>query len=376
VCIINAPTSYVPGSANALTIRVTSAPARAIKVVVTDGTLSGFSEDSKAPGRCRYVNDRISQASFSLAPPSAGSGSITVYALCGNQEGMFVANPFIIGETASPTANPTTTSPSLNPTISPSLNPITQGPSKSPQTGSPTTSDPTRMPTFTRAPSTLTPTEVVEINSAGTQNVCFPGNAFVTFATGELKQLQDVTPGDVVLAASYDGTLVNASLVFLPHRRGNTVKATFIVLQTKGGHVLEVTGSHLVRVSPQENEKKHGCDDLIPARNVKVGMCLRRIEKCEIVVSISIKTREGVYTMITSHPDGIIVVNGFQVSSFGVNHVLANNYYHVHRALHRYMPTSWSKFFLNSEVIRNLNNAIAISALAVKDVLNSIIGNL
>ena len=46
----------------------------------------------------------------------------------------------------------------------------------------------------------------------------------------------------------------------------------------------------------------------------------------------------GIYTVVTSHLDGVIVVNGFKASSFAISHAIANSYYHIHRALHAYMP--------------------------------------
>ena len=63
----------------------------------------------------------------------------------------------------------------------------------------------------------------------------------------------------------------------------------------------------------------------------------------------------GVYTIVTN--EEFIVVNGIVASSFGANHMLANLYYNVHRALYAWAPGLLSITFLHRlnevSVVRN-----------------------
>ena len=55
---------------------------------------------------------------------------------------------------------------------------------------------------------------------------------------------------------------------------------------------------------------------------------------------------EGVYTIVTK--EEYIVVNGIIASPFGVNHMMANLYYNMHRFLYALSPVLLASDFLHS----------------------------
>ena len=61
----------------------------------------------------------------------------------------------------------------------------------------------------------------------------------------------------------------------------------------------------------------------------------------------------GVYTIVTK--EEYLVVNGIIASPFGVNHMLANMYYNVHRFLY-----SCSPILLASSLLHSANEGLGI----------------
>uniref|UniRef100_A0A7S2THC2 Hedgehog protein Hint domain-containing protein n=1 Tax=Lotharella oceanica TaxID=641309 RepID=A0A7S2THC2_9EUKA len=136
-----------------------------------------------------------------------------------------------------------------------------------------------------------------------------------------------------------------APVVFLPHARDNTREATFVTIETSGGHSISATEDHLL-VATVSCSSSSG-DWIVPsggglveAGKISVGMCLRRSGGgvWEKVAGVRTWRGSGVHTVVTSHPSGLIVVDGFTVSSFGRLHSLTNLYYHMVRLLARVLP--------------------------------------
>jgi len=163
---------------------------------------------------------------------------------------------------------------------------------------------------------------------------CFAGTESVLLESGSVIQMEDVQLGDrIQVASTSDGSLSFAEVISLPHDK-NTQSASFIELETSSGASLKVTPYHLV-MSGTCGTSNMG---LIFAQDVTIGDCMDTING-EVMVTAAMKSQgRGVYSIITSHIDGIIVVNGFKASSFAVSHAIGNHYYHIHRALYSYMP--------------------------------------
>mmetsp|Transcript_33151 Transcript_33151/g.80552 ORF Transcript_33151/g.80552 Transcript_33151/m.80552 type:complete len:490 (+) Transcript_33151:131-1600(+) len=176
-------------------------------------------------------------------------------------------------------------------------------------------------------------TTCLPTTSSSSDNVCFSESDTVELRDGEQKAMQDVSVGDEVQVFSADGKLAWSPVVYIPHGR-NSIQANFIVIETKSGRVLKATKEHLIFAGTCESASK-----LIAARKVTAGMCVDTVATgMEEVVSVKVESGSGVYTIITAHPDGFIVVNGIKASSFGTNHEVVNFYYHFHRFLYAHLP--------------------------------------
>jgi hypothetical protein len=146
--------------------------------------------------------------------------------------------------------------------------------------------------------------------------------------------MQDVQVGDrVQVASASDGAITFADVVFLPHKKNN-LQSTFVEIETVNGASLKVTPFHLVMAGTCGTNEMH----LIRASDVAVGTCMDTAFGETAVTASTMTQGKGIYTAVTSHPDGIIVVNGFKASSFAVNHAAVNNYYNIHRLLYAYVP--------------------------------------
>ena len=107
-----------------------------------------------------------------------------------------------------------------------------------------------------------------------------------------------------------------------------------VLLKKKLAHAAPlVTPTHLVMAG-----ECGGTMTLIRAENVPVGSCLASISGHKKIIASTKTSSRGVYSVITAHHDGIIVVNGFKASSFALNHEVSNIYYHIYRALYLVAP--------------------------------------
>jgi len=70
------------------------------------------------------------------------------------------------------------------------------------------------------------------------------------------------------------------------------------------------------------------------------------VERIETTIS------SGVYSAVTDHPDGMIIVNGIKVSCFSINHRVKNIFYQlIHRNVYFFLPESVSKLVLSSDTL-------------------------
>ena len=182
-----------------------------------------------------------------------------------------------------------------------------------------------------------------EFNSDTTE--CFAGTERVLTEDGRTVAMEDVKLGDRVQVASSAGSLDFADVVFLPHR-ANTVETLFVQLETTRGS-LKVTPDHLILAGDCGDDAS-----LISAKDISVGSCISSISGPQHVISVTEMKSKGIYSLVTSHGDGIIVVNGFKASSFGPFHMLPNMYYQLHRSLYNYMP-------IMTQVLHKLNEIVS-----------------
>lgn len=161
--------------------------------------------------------------------------------------------------------------------------------------------------------------------------ICFGGSETLLLESGASVSMENVRVGDRVQIATFDGALEFADVVFIPHEK-NSRRAAFVEIETAHGS-LKVTPTHLVMAG-----KCGGNMALTRAEDIAVGSCMDGVSGQEAVTASTKTISDGVYSIITAHPDGIIVVNGFKASSFALNHAVGNAYYQIHRALYTVAP--------------------------------------
>jgi hypothetical protein len=137
------------------------------------------------------------------------------------------------------------------------------------------------------------------------------------------------------LVSASDGSLLFSQVVFLPHEK-NAIAASFISLSS-ATRTVRMTPQHLVMASKT-------CDtsslSLSYASDVNVGSCLSTVDGLEVVTDVSRSTGRGIYTVVTAHKDGLVVVDGVVSSSFAVSHLIPNMFYNIHRAVSSMLGTA------------------------------------
>eukprot|EP00471_Norrisiella_sphaerica_P000003 CAMPEP_0184478192 /NCGR_PEP_ID=MMETSP0113_2-20130426/283_1 /TAXON_ID=91329 /ORGANISM="Norrisiella sphaerica, Strain BC52" /LENGTH=487 /DNA_ID=CAMNT_0026855891 /DNA_START=328 /DNA_END=1791 /DNA_ORIENTATION=+ len=196
------------------------------------------------------------------------------------------------------------------------------------------------------------------------ENICFHGDSKVLLESGETKAMRDVKLGESVQVSSFDGSLSFSPVVFIPHRP-NEREAMFVTLTTKKGRSIRMTSGHLVMAT---TTCQKGDSSLIRAEDVATGTCLVGAEGLEAVVSAVFGTAKGVYTLVTGHTDGLLVVDGIQASSFGKSHTAVNMFYHIHRALY----FSGFHWLHQSSLFISFNEMLGDVAALIVDLLESL----
>jgi len=158
---------------------------------------------------------------------------------------------------------------------------------------------------------------------------CFAGSEMVHLESGESIRMENVKLGDRIKVASNDGKEY-AEVVYLPHARNN-IESSFVHIESSKGNSIRMTPGHLILAGECKTRLS-----LTPAGAVNVGQCVETVDGQEVVTRVSENRGHGVYTVVTSQRDGIIIVNGFKASSFATNHYVVNKYYDIHRTLYKY----------------------------------------
>ena len=84
-----------------------------------------------------------------------------------------------------------------------------------------------------------------------------------------------------------------------------------------------------------------------------MGDCVMTVSGQERVRAVESTGGLGVYTIITK--EEFVVVNGIIASPFGVNHMMANLYYNVHRFFYSIAPR-----LLESSLLQSVNEGLGI----------------
>ena len=179
---------------------------------------------------------------------------------------------------------------------------------------------------------------------------CFAGSEIITMESGESKFISEVRVGDRVLAADIFGKTRFSDVIFVPHGT-NTRTAVFAHITTAEGRDIKMTQNHVV---PAGECGSSATMPLVYASAVQVGNCIMTVSGEERVVMNEKFRSQGVYTIVTN--EEYVVVNGIIASSFGINHMMANMYYNIHRALYSFAPALMSFTVLqNANEVRNEN---------------------
>ncbi|XP_071210459.1 indian hedgehog B protein-like [Salvelinus alpinus] len=160
---------------------------------------------------------------------------------------------------------------------------------------------------------------------------CFPGRSLVTLEDGSSRAVQDLQPGDRVLASSgageSGGELVYSEfLTFLDHEP--TARKQFYVLGTETGANLTLTAAHLVFVTERNcsvgESSKGAVMRTMYASDVRPGQCVLTARGAGVdkgpqahlspVAWIHIQVDTGAFAPLTGH--GSLVVDGVLASCY------------------------------------------------------------
>eukprot|EP00466_Bigelowiella_natans_P011893 jgi/Bigna1/90773/estExt_fgenesh1_pg.C_790013 len=189
-------------------------------------------------------------------------------------------------------------------------------------------------------------------------DVCFSGSSMLTLKSGEKKAIKDITIGESVVVTAEDGSLTHGKVVFLPHTKGNNHKIRFLELTTNKASRIQLSRKHLILANDCGKDSKF---ELYHASDVTLAMCLSGVDGPEKVIQIGRFRGEGIYSVITDHSHGLIVVDGLRASSFAVNHGIVNAFYHIHRCAAKVLP----KFFFEADFVVSAHQQLGKVAQAV-----------
>jgi len=175
---------------------------------------------------------------------------------------------------------------------------------------------------------------------------CFAGSETMQMESGEIKQISHAQIGDRVLVFSTEkATFAYSDIIAIPHAT-NEAPATFSHITTVSGNDIKMTVDHLVLAGVCGNNA-----ELVQASSVRVGECVHTVTGEEAVVSNVQVAGKGVYTIVTN--EDLVVVNNIVASPFAVNHVVANSFYNLHRAVYSVAPG-----FMKSSVFQAVNRFV------------------
>ena len=182
---------------------------------------------------------------------------------------------------------------------------------------------------------TLAPTQSPVASPSSSSGSCFSALDTVRLESGQIKIMSEVTIDDRVHAyVSASKEFIYSSVIAIPHEK-NDITATFTKLRTTSGKTINLTPSHLI---PSGVCGSASMLPLTASKDVALGNCVMTVDGQEIVIEKEEILGKGIYTLVTMDAD-YIVVNDFIASPFAVNHLVANNFYNIHRIIAFMFPS-------------------------------------
>uniref|UniRef100_A0AAY5KNQ5 Hedgehog protein n=2 Tax=Esox lucius TaxID=8010 RepID=A0AAY5KNQ5_ESOLU len=156
---------------------------------------------------------------------------------------------------------------------------------------------------------------------------CFPGRSLVTLEDGSRKEVQDLQPGNRILASSESnasGELVYSEFITFLDRQPEARKQ-FYVLGTATGANLTLTAAHLVFATQGNCSAGSAVTRTMYASDVRPGQCVLTAGpgagtdqgpqvRLSPVVWVRVQVDTGAYAPLTQH--GSLVVNGVLASCY------------------------------------------------------------
>jgi len=187
---------------------------------------------------------------------------------------------------------------------------------------------------------------------------CFAGSEVVRLASGETKAIADVVVGDSIEVYSVrDKDIHFSDVIAVPHAK-NSIVTDFQHIVTEQGSDVKLTADHLLPAGTCGSATEL---PLSRAADVEVGACIQTVLGQETVAANVVTKGEGVYTVVAEKGD-YIVVNNVVASPFAVNHVVANGFYDIHRALYSLVGPAIASSVLLKTYLGSLNNLAAYFA--------------
>ncbi|XP_073437694.1 sonic hedgehog protein [Dendrobates tinctorius] len=151
---------------------------------------------------------------------------------------------------------------------------------------------------------------------------CFPGNATVRTEGGGTKAVQELRPGDRVLAADEEGNLVYSDFLLFLDREQRATRSFYVLETAQPGETIRLTAAHLMLVSQRPSNGTRRAFKSVFASNITPGdrvfladqtsMSLREVT----VERVHVEEDIGAYAPVTSH--GTVVINGVLASCYAV----------------------------------------------------------
>ena len=188
---------------------------------------------------------------------------------------------------------------------------------------------------------------------------CFPGSSLVLLESGSYVPLADIKVGDRILSADGLHRLSYSEVVALPHGR-NEYLARFVHLATETSpDGIYLTHMHriLAKSTPQSSEY-----NVVTAASVKAGHCIALTlpngsVECSLVTYVDEVLRKGLYSAVTLNE--FIVVDGFIVSPYAVDHAMAHSLYDAYRRAYVLLP-----WLFRSQMLISFSQFIAYLVMA------------
>jgi Hint module len=195
------------------------------------------------------------------------------------------------------------------------------------------------------SPSTAPAGATAAVSTTSTSSKsCFAGSETLIMESGGVRAMSSIRLGDRVLAANARGENRFSEVVFIPHG-ANKDEATFVYITTETGRDLKLTKNHVLPAGV--------CGTTLSLRyasKVFVGDCIMTVSGMEEVSAVETIQGQGLYTIVTK--EEYVVVNGIIASPFGLNHMMANLYYNIHRFVYMTSPflLTWPYLHATNEV--------------------------